>query len=104
LRNILRLQLGNQRAQQIITHFQSHGRDAALQAMRCMLLLWIRDNANVEPLPGVSVASWVCMEGYASMQAFIEAMRKPRVWVDTPMLVAASGVFEIQVVCFVGPS
>jgi len=102
LRNILRLQLQGQRARQIARHFQQHGREGALQALRYMLLIWLRDHAHVEIVPGTTIEAWVCMGEYASLEAYIAAMRQPRTWIDTPMLVAASAVFDMQFVIFVG--
>ena len=51
---------------------------------------------------GVSVADWTMMEGFASVQDYLRVMRVPHTWIDTPMLVAASAVFHVQFVCFLG--
>eukprot|EP00959_Pyramimonas_sp_CCMP1952_P123329 2578465-Pyramimonas_sp.AAC.1 len=59
--------------------------------VRFLLILWITRNSLVEVVPGVSVASWVQMGGCSSMGECVASMRAPRTWVDTPMLVAASG-------------
>ena len=103
LRNLLRLELGNQQAQRIVRHFRSHGRDAALQALRDMLLLWVRQNAGLEIVEGTTIGQWIQMEGYGSVEEYIQYMCVPRTWVDTPMLMAASGVFNMQFIVFVGP-
>ena len=102
LRNLARLRLANPRALQLLNILQTRGRDAACAAMRLMLLIWIRDHAAFEVIPGVSIAAWVAMEGYVSVAAYVAAMRVPRTWIDTPMVMAASAVFNIQFVCFVG--
>lgn len=103
LKNILRLKLTCPRAQQLRKHYQKHGREAALRALRIMLLIWIREHANTEVVPDVTISAWVQMEGYASLEEYMATMRVPRTWVDTPMMLAASGVFDMQMVCWVGP-
>ena len=52
--------------------------------------------------PGVSFEQWVTMEGFESMAAYIAHMQRPGTWVDTPMLTAASGLFGMQIIVFVG--
>ena len=74
-----------------------------LSAMRRLQVKWLKKNATHEIVPEVSVQSWVTMDGrYDSMDKYIEAMRLPGVWVDTPMLYAASAWWEVQIVCYVG--
>ncbi|MDA8582852.1 hypothetical protein N9L68_01440, partial [bacterium] len=105
LRNIERLDLQcelNASAKKVLTVLQKRYRDRAIMAMRLMLVIWLRDHANDELLPGTSIAEWVAMEGYESMDAFIADMRRPRTWITTPMMVAASAVFNMQIICFVG--
>jgi hypothetical protein len=52
LRNLERLQLSNARAAQVLRVFRSGGRIAAVNAMRIILLIWIRDNRDSQLLPG----------------------------------------------------
>ena len=105
LRNLERLDLQcelNASAKKVLAVLQKHNRDRAIMAIRLMLVIWLRDHANDELLPGTSIAQWIAMEGYASVDAFIADMRRPRTWITTPMLVAASAVFHMQIICFVG--
>ena len=54
-------------------------------------------------VPGVSLSDLVLMEQrYTSVRDYARAMSASRVWIDTPMLVAASAIFEVQIVVFVG--
>ena len=54
-------------------------------------------------VPGVTIADWVTMEGgHADMAAYVAHMHQSGVWVDTPMLYAASAVYGMQIICFVG--
>ena len=79
------------RGKQVLRHLETNGREAALRMIRLMLLLWITTNKDVDVVPGVSVSTWVQMEGYASLDDYVTDMRTPRTWIDTPMLVAAPG-------------
>ena len=91
LRNIERLQVNNIRANQLLRHLGTHGRESALLMLRLMLVVWVTSNKDVEIVPGVSLSAWVGMEGYASLCDYVASMRTPRTWADTPMLVAACG-------------
>ena len=53
LRNLERLQLNNPQAVRLLNALREGGRDAALNAMRLMLLIWIRDHSASEILPGI---------------------------------------------------
>ena len=100
LRNLERLQLAGRHCQQVLQILQKRGREAALQAIRLLLLMWISDHASQEVLPEVTVESWVSMEAeYGTLQKYLDHMRKPRSWIDAPMLIATSAVFEVQLVC-----
>jgi hypothetical protein len=100
LRNLERLRPTNTPSQNIIRVLATKGRAKALQAMRLLACMWVRDNEETELVPQVTVAQWVAMEGAESVPSYIAAMRLPRVWIDTLVLVALSAVFEIQYVCF----
>ena len=71
LRNLLRLQLTHAQARRIVQLFESRGRPAALQGLRLMLLIWIRDNVAMEIVPGTTLRAWILMEGFASLKDYI---------------------------------
>ena len=71
LRNLLRLQLTHAQARRIVQLFESRGRPAALQGLRLMLLIWIRDNVAMEIVPGTTLRDWILMEGFASLKDYI---------------------------------
>jgi hypothetical protein len=102
LRNLERLQLAKPEAVQILRVLEKKGRQAALQAMRFMMLIWIRKNQNIEVAPDLTLGQLATMEGHASVEQYIMDMKKQGTWIDTPMLLAASHVFHIQMICFVG--
>ena len=62
----------------------------------------VENNAAAELLPGLSLADWAIMDGQPSFVSYISHMRNPHVWVDAPMLHAASAVLGLQIVCFMG--
>lgn len=102
LRNLERLRLSQcPEAERLLRLLATQGRDKALNALRLMLLIWVRDNRATEAIPGVSVEQWIEMEGFVSFEEYGATMRQPRAWFDTPMFVAASSVFSMQIVCFV---
>lgn len=70
--------------------------------VRLHLLIWLQANRRVEIVPGVSVEQWATMEEYENMNAYVAHMHTSGVWIDTPMLFAASAVYGVQIVCFVG--
>ena len=65
LLNLERLALQNPQAQRILNTLQARGRQAALHCIRLMLLIWVRDHTSLEVVPGVTLATWIQMEGYA---------------------------------------
>ena len=70
--------------------------------MRLQLLIWLQANRELEIAPGVSIAHWTSMEGYENFNAYVAHVHTSGVWIDTPMLFAASAVYGVQIVCFVG--
>ena len=92
LRNIERLEFQcelNASAKKVLTVLPKKDRDRAIGSIRLMLMVWLRDHANNELLPSTTTTQWVAMEGYASMDAVIADMRRPRTWITTPLVVAA---------------
>ena len=103
LRNLLRLQLGNPAAVQLAQCFHAKGRGSALHAMRLKLLIWIRQHANLEIVPGMTLEDLICMDtNVQSINDYTQHMRKPHTWIDTPMLLAATAVFHMQLVIIMG--
>ena len=103
LKNLERLQeVAHPEAAKFLELLRRKGRGAALLAMRLRLLIWIRDNRGVVVIPETSLEQLVTMGEYGSLSQYIEAMKKDHTWIDTPMLIAASAVFRIQMICFVG--
>jgi hypothetical protein len=102
LRNIERLGLDAPPAVKVLDVLRRKGRDAALHVMRIMLLIWVRDNKDVEIVPCVKLTQLIEMETAGRTSAYIEMMSHPRVWIDTPMLLAMSAVFNVQLVVFLG--
>ena len=66
--------------------------------MRLMLLIWIQANKDEELLEGTTIEQYVQMDGQ-SMRTYTDRMRQMGEWFDTLMLLAASAVFEVQIVC-----
>ena len=82
---------------------QKRGRPAALQHVRVQLAKWVETHAAMSLMPNVTLADLVLMEQrYTSVVDYVRVMSQPRAWVDSPMLVAASGFFEIQIVMLAG--
>ncbi|MFM7990150.1 MAG: hypothetical protein ACKPKO_63625, partial [Candidatus Fonsibacter sp.] len=89
-----------ERCLQAIQILQRRGREATLRAIRLMLLVWIRDNARLEVIRDVTVENGVSMEAtHQTLNDYITYMSTPRNWIDTPMLLATSAVFKVQIVC-----
>ncbi len=92
LRNLERLKISTEAANKIMNLLAKKGRASAWQAMRLMLLIWISRNPDVEILPGVTLSQLITMDGQ-SLDEYKQTMTNPCVWLDTPMLLAMSGVF-----------
>ena len=71
--------------------------------MRLQALTWIRDHIDDDVLPDVSLGQMIAMETRGSANDYIKNMRANGVWVDTPMLLAASAVDNVQLLVFLGP-
>ena len=102
VRNLQRLRPANEVSQGVLETLDKKGRQAACHVLRLQLLIWLKNNAAAEILPGLSIADWAIMDGQPSFVSYISHMRNPHVWVDTPMLHAASAVLGLQIVCFMG--
>ena len=88
---------------QTLQILQQRRRPAALQHARAQLAKWVETHAAMSLMPDVTLADLVLMDKrYTSIADYARVMSRPRAWVDSPMLVAASGFFEIQLVVFVG--
>lgn len=70
--------------------------------MRLQLLIYVRDHRDTEVVPSVTLSDLLNMAGFSSVTAYIEHMRNPQVWIDTPMLWAMAGVYNVQLVVYVG--
>ena len=101
LRNLERLDLSDDTARLVLAQLP-RGRQKVLDILRFKLLIWLQKNRSMEIVPGVSVSDWVLMEGNPSWEAYVKSMKVPGTWIDTAMLMAASALFNIQFVCFLG--
>ena len=101
LRNLERLDLSDDTARLVLAQLP-RGRQKVLDILRFKLLIWLQKNKGMEIVPGVSVSDWALMEGSPSWEAYVKSMKVPGTWIDTAMLMAASALFNIQVVCFLG--
>lgn len=102
LRNIERLGLDTPSAAKVLDVLRRRGRDTALHVMRLLLLVWVRNNIDLEIIPSVTLAQLIEMETGGGPLAYFEMMRCRGAWIDTPMLVAMTAVFNVQVVVFLG--
>ena len=102
LRNLERLGNPNPDAARVLELLARKGRQKATQAMRLMLLLWIRKNRDVLLAPDLTVGQLAVVDGQEPLEHYIHNMAKQGEWIDTPMLLAASAVFHVQLICFVG--
>lgn len=103
LRNLQRMETLSQRGQEALRILETKGRDAALEMIRKTLGAWLWAHPQMQVAPSVTIADIVKMEGiYVTLSDYVRAMQSPRVWVDTPMLWAASAVFEMQFITLVG--
>lgn len=103
LRNLERLNIQTAAAIKVMQVLVRQGRERAWQVIRLMLVLWICRNRNVEMLPSLTLANLIAMETSRGFDEYVATMKQPREWVDTPMLLAMTAVFEVQLVVFVGP-
>lgn len=101
LRNLERLDLSDDTARLVLAQLP-RGRQKVLDILRFKLLIWLQKNKGMEIVPGVSVSDWALMEGSPSWEAYVKSMKVPGTWIDTAMLMAASALFNIQFVCFLG--
>ena len=86
-------------AAKLIKALENKGREKAWQALRLLLLIWIRDHAAEELVPSMSVEDWILIEGkHSTLGEYIAAMSRSGEWFDTPMLYAVSAVFGVQLV------
>ena len=100
LRNLERLGIACSAAADVLGKVQRHGRDAGLQHLRNILVHWMRTHPSVTIVDGVSLQELAMMEGrWADWGAYLEAMVTKRTWIDTPVLIAASALFQCQIVC-----
>ena len=91
------------RAREALNILETRGRAAAIQWIRETCAAWVEAHACMMLVPGVSLSDLVLMEQrYTSVRDYARAMSASKVWIDTPMLVAASAIFEVQIVMFVG--
>lgn len=103
LRNLHRLDHVNARTAPILRALHSGDRGAALHLMRLLLINWIDNNKGVEILEGVSLENLILMDpSYATFADYLARMSLNRVWIDTPMLLAASALFNIQISVLLG--
>ena len=101
LRNVERLGIACSAAANLLGKVQRQGRDAGLQHLRNILVHWMRTHPSVTIVDGVSLQELAIMEGrWADWSAYLEAMATKRTWIDTPVLIAASALFQCQFVCF----
>jgi hypothetical protein len=63
LRNLERIGMTNADSVRILRLIDSKGRQHAINQMRLLLLLWMIKHKTVEIVPGVSLSSWIEMEG-----------------------------------------
>ena len=98
--NLQRLHFQTDPAASILSLMETKGLDASCQALRLKLLMWIRSHGAEEVVPDVTISDWVEMDGYSSLSHYIEQMKLEKAWIDTPMLLAASAVFELQLLVF----
>ena len=100
LRNVERLGIACSAAATLLGKVQRQGRDAGLQHLRNILVHWMRTHPSVTIVDGVSLQELAIMEGrWADWGAYLEAMATKRTWIDTPVLIAASALFQCQIVC-----
>ena len=85
----------------------SRGRKPAINEMRQMLIDWLREHKDDAILPGMTVESFVVSDNlgpyrFQSMEEYLQHMAANNEWVDHVMLYAISGVFQVQLVVFIG--
>ena len=102
LHNLERLRPQTQKTQDVLATLARRGREAAFSVMRLQLLIRVRDHATAEVVPGVSLSELLGMDGFTSVGSYIQHMRQPKTWIDTPMLWAMASVYRLQLVVFVG--
>jgi len=103
LRNLEHMASLNKRGQEALQILKTKGRDQALAFIRKSLVSWIWAHPQVQILPSTTITDIVIMEGvHRTLSDYCGTMGKPFEWIDTPMLWAASAVFECQLVMFMG--
>jgi len=103
LRNLERHGHGTRACTQVLDTLRLKGRKPALNLLRKLLVQWVKSHSSTSVLPDLTLRALCCMDShYTSFDKYLEAMGKPCVWIDTPMLYAASAVFEMQIIVFVG--
>ena len=105
LRNLERLQPTGTASTQVLTSLARQGRKSAIQAIRRLLVQWLRSPAGSAVVPDMSVRQWIEFEmetQYASFESYLAAMTRAGTWIDTAMMYAASAVFGVQIVMLIG--
>ena len=100
LKNVQRLQCNDDFAKKLLATLARTGLQQACRLLRLKLCLWLKQHSALEILPEVTVEEWVTMEGYENIADYVQQMQVDHIWIDTPMLYAASAVFGLQFMMF----
>ena len=103
LRNVERMNLDIPFATQLLGVLHNGGRLKAVHALRLKLLVWIRHHLDDVIFEGFRLRDLVTLDPeYSTLDRYYKEMRLPGTWIDTPMLLAASATFGVQIICFTG--
>ena len=100
IKNLQRLQPSEGFAQKVLADLGRHGLQHACRLLRLKLCLWLKQHKALELVPEVTVEEWVAMDGHNNIDEYILYMKEDHVWIDTPMLYAASALFQLQFMIF----